>query len=233
MKRVALTAALAFMASTAHSESFFSAEAGLGVTHYSTVDGRWYQQGMPGGANDVTRNALVITLGLTGPIVSRGRWGIDWHADYVNLGRAAASCMCTPMDENYDARAHKYVDHFDVPAARFSGSGRSQGAALTIEPYVWAHGLRFGLEAGAYVHHDSWSEDVSNWQIVGSGAPRSFTVSDAYWSVAPVAGLTVGNGHLALNYRHYFMRKNSESRDSKGYPPLWNDADVLSVTYKW
>jgi hypothetical protein len=216
-------------AASAHADyinDYVQGEVGIGAAHYTTQDGRWYQQGMPNGDNKLTSKPPAFSLGFTGPLITRGKWGADWHAEYVNLGRAAASCACTPMDENYNAQTHQFHKRYDVPAAYFTGSGRSQGVALTIEPYYWIHGVRLGIEAGAYIHRDSWSEDVVGWQIEGSGPPRNIHVGDAYWSVAPVVGASVGNGRFTLSYRHYFMRINNETRN---VPPLWNDADVLEV----
>jgi hypothetical protein len=38
------------------------------------------------------------------------------------------------MDENYDQKSHTYTNKTGVPTAFFTGEGRSQGVALTIEP---------------------------------------------------------------------------------------------------
>jgi hypothetical protein len=220
-------------AASAHADyinDYVQAEVGIGAAHYTTQDGRWYQQGMPNGDNHVTSKPPAFSLGFTGPIFNRGKWGADWHAEYVNLGRAAASCQCTTMDDNYNANTHRYNKVVDAPQAYFTGSGRSQGVALTLEPYYWINGVRLGVEAGAYIHRDSWTEDVVGWQIPGSGAPRNLHIDGKYWSVAPVVGASVGNGRFTLSYRHYFMRVSSESRD---FPPLWNDANALELKVKF
>jgi hypothetical protein len=52
------------------------------------------------------------------------------------------------------------------------------------------------MEASAYVHRDSWSEDIAGRQVVGSGAAAESAPSDAYWSVAPLIGAPVGNGPI-------------------------------------
>jgi hypothetical protein len=208
---------------------YVQAELGIGAAKYQTQDGRWMQQGIPGGSN-VTSKPPAFSLGFTGPLITRGKWGMDWHAEYVNLGRASAQCDCTPLDSNYNANAHVFAPKIAVPFANFTGEGRSQGVALTVEPYYWFHGARIGIEAGAYIHRDSWTEDVTGWQIDPSVAPQNLHLSDAYWSVAPVVGASVGNGRFTLSYRHYFMRLNSNSRN---IPPLWNDADVLEVKVKF
>lgn len=212
MKLVAMFLALPVIA---HAQSFFRIEAGLAVTHYQTENGRWYQNGMPD--NKVTSTVPSFTLGLTGPVVSRGAWGVDWHADYVNLGRAAASCQCTVSDADYQQHVA------GAPTEYYTGSGRAQGVALTLEPYRYYAGLRWGLEAGAYVYHAAWNESVTGWP---AGGPM-IHLSESHWSVAPVAGVSVGNRDWTLNYRHYLLRYKSN------LPPLWNGADVLSITRRF
>lgn len=231
-RSAAVAMSLGCAAAAAHADyinDYVHAEIGIGAAHYNTVDGRWMQQGIPGGSN-LTSKPPAFSLGFSGPLISRGKWGVDWRAEYVNLGRAAADCSCTPDDRNYDPKSHTYTRKVDVPTAFFTGEGRSQGAALTLEPYYWVSGVRLGVEAGAYVHRDSWSEDVAGWYAPGSNTPQNFHLDDAYWSVAPVVGLSVGNGRFTLSYRHYFMSINSNQRN---IPPLWNDADELEVKVKF
>lgn len=232
-RAAAVAMSLGCAAAAAHADyinDYVQGEIGIGAAHYTTQDGRWYQQGMPNGDNKLTSKPPAFSLGLTGPLITRGKWGADWHAEYVNLGRAAASCACTPRDENYDANTHHFTNRFDAPAAYFTGSGRSQGVALTVEPYYWIKGVRLGVEAGAYIHRDSWSEDVIGWQLDKTVAPQNLHLSDTHWSVAPVVGASVGNGRFTLSYRHYFMRVSSESRS---VPPLWNDADAIEIKVRF
>ncbi|WOD18656.1 hypothetical protein [Paraburkholderia kirstenboschensis] len=202
-------------------------QAGIGLSKADTPDGRWQQAGIPGGSH-VTAKPPTFSLGLTGPLLTRGAWGVDWHLDYVNLGRFAASCSCTPMDENYDPKTHAYTPKVAVPTAFFTGEGRSQGAALTAEVYYWLYSVRLAAEAGAYIHRDSWSEDVSNWQV--GGYPQNLHLSDTYWSVAPVVGVSVGYGRMSVSARHYFTKLNSQNRS---VPPLWNDVTTVEMKVKF
>ncbi|MEM5371371.1 hypothetical protein V4C53_35800 [Paraburkholderia azotifigens] len=226
---VGVSLALSSQARADYINEYVQAEIGIGAAHYNTVDGRWQQQGIPGGSN-LTSKPPTFSLGFTGPLVRRGKWGVDWHAEYVNLGRAAADCSCTPDDRNYNPSTHQYTKQVDVPTAFFTGEGRSQGAALTLEPYYWTHGVRLAIEAGAYIHRDSWSEDVAGWYAPSSSTPQNFHLDDTYWSVAPVVGASIGNGRFTLSYRHYFMGMNSNQRN---VPPLWNDADTLELKVKF
>jgi hypothetical protein len=231
-RAAAVAGMLGCAAASAHADyinDYVQVELGIGAAHYTTTDGRWYQEGVPGGSH-LTSKPPAFSVGFTGPLFTRGKWGIDWHAEYVNLGRAAAACSCTPDDRNYNPDSHAYANKTGVPTAYFTGEGRSQGVALTLEPYYWLDGFRFGIEAGAYVHRDSWSEDIAGWQVNTAVAPQNLHLSDAYWSVAPVVGASVGNGRFTLSYRHYFMGLNSRNRN---IPPLWNDADAIEIKVKF
>lgn len=227
MKAAALVVtALTLVANPAHAASWFQFEAGIGATQYQTEDGRWYQQGMT--MSSVSARDVAFSAGVTGPLVARGRWGIDWHAGYVNLGRAAATCMCTPNDENYDAATHTYNPVKPAPLAYFTGSGRSQGFVLSLEPFYWWRGVRFGIEAGAYVNHADWQEGVYGWAPAYGVETQTLAVSTSAWRVAPVAGISVGNGVWSIGCRHYFT-----SIQHYASPPLWRDIDVLQVQYKF
>jgi hypothetical protein len=194
--------------------SWFTYEAGAGLTSFETEDGRWYQQRMD---HSLTTIAPEYSIGITGPVVTRGAWGVDWHLDYVNLGRASASCQCDTSDSDYAAHNTRHT-------ALFTGSGRALGVSLTVEPYRWYGGLRYGLEAGAYVYRSSWSEQVYGWSV--GGPPQDLSLSASRWNAAPVIGVSVGDGAWSVNYRHYFMRMNSAKQN---VPPLWNDADVIEI----
>lgn len=231
MKRSIIALALAVASIAAHADyitDYVHAEVGAGVTRYGTENGRWYQENMP--LNSVTNVAPEFSLGLTGPLVTRGRWGVDWHVDYTNLGRAAAACECTPIDDNYDLKSKRKKNTYAVDDAFFTGSGRAQGVVLSVEPYYWTHGVRLGVEAGAYVYRAAWTEYVAGWSQNQQMQKQSFELNDHSWNVAPVVGATVGNGRWTLAYRHYFMRLNANRAT---VPPVWNDADVLEVKFKF
>jgi len=195
--------------------SWFEYEAGAGLTSYETEDGRWYQQLQPHSLSTVSQE---YSVGITGAVVSRGAWGIDWHADYVNLGRASSSCQCDTSDSDYAAHNTRHT-------ALFTGSGRAQGVSLTVEPYRWYRGWRYGFEAGAYVYRSTWSEQVQGW-TVSDAPPRNLSLSAKGWHVAPVIGMSISKDSWSVNYRHYFMRFNSTRQN---VPPLWNDADVIEI----
>jgi hypothetical protein len=212
MKALALLLALPL---TAHAGSWFDFEAGIGVNRYHTQDGLWNQQGSPGSV-DIT--SPTFSLGVTGPLVVRSNWGIDWHADYVNLGHAGASCQCAAIDANYDSNAHRVLR--SGPTANFQGSGATQGVSLTVEPYYVYRGLRFGIEGGAFAYRAGWNEAV-----YGEGAPIHQSSSGIH--PAAIIGASVSRGPWSIAYRHYIMIWNT------GTPPLATGADTLEVKYKF
>lgn len=220
-------AALAFIPK-AHAESFFTAEVGLGGSLYQGEDGRWQEQGVA--YNNLHNKNIAFSAGLTGPLYRGGRWGVDWHADYVNLGRVAADCNCVTDENLYDSKAHKLIIPMSqADTAYFTGNGRSQGAVLSLEPYYWWKGLRWGIEAGAYIHHDKWDQYVYGFHGNDLG-----NIGSSFWAVSPVAGASVSTGHWTLAYRHYFTHRSSMNAQAKGIaPPLWNDINTLEVRYKF
>ncbi|MCK4121362.1 hypothetical protein HFK83_03120 [Ralstonia pseudosolanacearum] len=199
-------------------------ELGVGVTKYRTgPDGLWYQQGQ---APYLDLRSPMVSAGLTGPIYSRGSWGIDWHANYVNLGHSSVQCLCTPRDENYSTASHQKLNAYDVPDANFQGNGNAQGVALTVEPYIVRSGWRFGLEAGPFIHRNAFDEVIGNWKVDPNAAPQTLTVSTSRrLSIGSVVGVSVGRGNFRVSYKHYFMPQRGE------YPALWKGADVIELKY--
>lgn len=231
MKRLSVAASVVLAScgtQVAHAQSWFQFEAGVGATYFQTEDGRWYQKGMA--QSDVHSIAPAFSLGLTGPVIARGDWGVDWHLDYADLGRAAADCMCTPDDGNYDANRHIYTPKNPLDLAYFTGDGHLRGFALTVEPYRWWKGLRWGFEAGAYINHWNWDEGVYNVQHEVGGAHANEHVSQSGWGVVPVVGLNVGNGKYTVAIRHYFT-----SREQQGnrVPPVWKDTNTVEFKMKF
>lgn len=220
IKAIALATVVA-MPCAANAGTWFQYEAEIGFNHYNVENGRWFQSGMPG--NRVESNAPTFGAGFHGDLWTRESWGVSWHADYEYLGRAAAACLCT-TDQNYDSNHRKAIEP-DDNLTGFTGSGNTHGVALTLEPFYIYRGVRFGVEAGAFIHHTSWEEYITPGPRDGDRTLQY--VSGHAWSVSPVAGLSVSKGPWTVSYRHYFLRRAVQ------VPPVWNDADVLSIKYSF
>src|ERR1700754_1730055 len=119
-------------------------EAGVGTTRYTIQsDGTWYQRAMP---YKITSSGMGYLIGLTGKVVRRDVFGIDWHADYVNLGSITSFCRCTTIDADYDMKAHRLLTRH-TPIADYSGHGTAHGFKLSLAPYVTVGGWDVGVEA--------------------------------------------------------------------------------------
>ena len=217
-------------ATQARAESWFAFEAGIGAAKYQDRgDGIWYQEGAPSWSESLT--APAFTAGRNGPLRSRGKWGIDWHADYVYVGTARSICECTPVDEDYDSARHiiKSPLPVDVPDAYFVGSGHLQGIALVIEPYYMYRGIRLGVSAGLFPHIPSWTENVYGWSVAPGMTPRNISVNSGHHiSIGEVIGMSVGYRNLSLSLQHYFL----PTQHTK-YPPIWSGANVLMMRYRF
>lgn len=201
-------------------------EAGAGLTMYRTGDGTWYQQGVEHKLFDMPRS---WSVGVTGDLYSGESWGVAWHLDYVNLGRASASCDCTPVDANYDPKNHVLLND-NVPRAHYSGSGYAHGAVLSLEPYLTRNRWRFGVEAGVMAYLPIWNETVTGWQPNVDVPAQDLRLSTPR-AIRPalVLGASIGRDKWTLSYRHYFLRRVNDIN----VPPLWNDADVIEYKVRF
>lgn len=223
MKKL-LTVVATMFAISAHAQSWFQFEAGLGVNQYSHMsDGNWYQQGA---MYSLDTRSIAYSAGLRFNLYDAGSWGVRAHVDYVNLGHIGASCQCT-SDENYNVSAHSIMNPAG-PYADYAGSGTEQGVALTIEPYVRRHGWTLGVEGGAFPYRPDWNETVSGgvglspyvWHI---GTPHAL-------KLGAVIGFNIERANLGISYRHYWLP--SRFTDSE-LPSFANGADVLMLTYHY
>jgi hypothetical protein len=205
--------------------SWFDYEASIGATRFSSQpDNTWYQEGAE---HHLDLLSLSGSAGITGPVVTRGSWGVDWHAAYVNLGHVTSQCDCTPVDAFYSQATHS-ITNTSVPLANFMGSGMAQGIALTVEPYVWSHGLRFSVEAGVFPYIASFNETVTNWSGQPGVATRTLHVATPH-HVEPgaVVGASVGKGRISVGYRHFILPSNSKT------PAVWKGADMIEVKWRF
>lgn len=227
LKHTAFAAAI-FLSASVHADAisdYVHWELGAGVSWYKLAEvGRWYQPGAP--VNQLGMSAPVITVGFTGPLYTREKWGVDWHVDYVNLGRVSADCVCT-SDENYNTSARTFVVQDGTePLARYQGAGRAQGIALTLEPYVAWRGFRFAVEGGLFPYRPQWDETVNNVANLGTYTVYAHTPNNV--QIGKVVGVSVGKGPWRVAYRHYVL---PTKYDDTHYPAIYKGADSLEVRY--
>jgi hypothetical protein len=221
-------------AAAAHADSiteYVHLELGAGVSRYGTQgDNTWYQQGMQ---HQLGLSAPVLSAGLTGPLYTREKWGVDWHVDYVSLGHVSSQCECTPVDANYSTQTHALINPMpvNVQNANFVGNGNAQGVSITIEPYFRYRGWRIGAEAGLFPYRPDWDVSVYNWSATPGAATQTVHAHTPNGlQLGKVVGVSVGRGPLSLSYQHFILPTKYDSAHS---PAIWSGADVLMVKYRF
>lgn len=228
-RAAAVAATLGCAAVAAHADSitdYVHLELGAGVTWYKPLgNGTWIQYGMK---ENLDLRAPMWTVGFTGPIYTREKWGVDWHVDYVNLGHVSSDCWCTQYDRDYDLKNRRAVSP-NVPLAEFVGSGYAQGIALTLEPYYRYRGFRIGVEAGLFIYRPTWDETEIGYQDTPESAPISVSVHTSHAALyGKVIGVSIGRGPFRVAYKHYVLPTKF---DDHHYPALWHGADVIEAKY--
>lgn len=215
-------------AAAAHAESAFSIEAGIGGAAYQAAgDGRWYQEGF---AHKLTLTAPAFEVGVTGPIYQSAKWGVDWHLDWTWLGTIHTDAMAVPDDANYNL-ATKKCNGPCMPLARYVGSGHDMGFMLTIEPHYDVGPWRFGIEAGPYLHRNTWAESVTGWTAPGDpNNPTGIYVNnDPKWQLGAVVGASAAYKNFSIAYQYFINR----ARSTDPTPPVWNGTHVIMAKYRF
>lgn len=213
----AVIAALSIASNAAHSADF---EVGAGFAKYTTRgDMMWYQEGNPH-ALDMT--APAIEFGFTGNVVTRGRWGLDWHAGYAYLGNAHSDARAT-ADHNYSKTTKSCIGQCEY-LNRFVTNGHSQGLRLTLEPNYTFNGYRVGVEAGIFAYIHTFNANVWNQQdeFLGNWS------SDHKVRFAPVVGASIGRGPFSVAWTHYFNKTYNDPMYA-----IWRGTDVVTLRYKF
>lgn len=211
--------ALLLVPVAAHAWQF---EAGVGRTSYSVQpDGTWYQAGLP---HNLNTHSVAFTAGVTGELWRGSRFGLAWHAGYVFLGNASATCDCTEWDRDYSIAQRRQITP-GAPHAQFNGHGNMQGVAVTLEPYAHYGAWRLGVEGGVFAFRPQWDEvvhaDMEGTVILHTPNRLKF---------GPVVGVSVSRGAFTIGYRHYWLPTNYSNASP---PSLMTGADVLMLTYKF
>lgn len=207
---------IALLPSIAQAESWFQFEAGLGVAKSIDMgDGIWIQKGAPNNRERLTTPAFLA--GFTGDITDH----LAWHADYVYFGTVSASVDGVP-DDDYDPQTHR-VTHVPPRYSPFNGQGHTQGVALTLEPYITYGGWRFGVEAGAWLHWETWHESLyaldNQWHDLSHKTEMR---------VSFVGGASISRNDFSLSYRYY-----KSAGDGNPYPGLVTGTHMLMFTKKF
>lgn len=223
MKRLIIAATILAASSVAHAVDI---EVAAGVAHYQPRGNMmWYQEGFP---HTLNLNAPTFQIGLTDTLWQRGRWGIDWHADYVYLGEMRSDAIATD-DGNYN----KYTRSCEGQCTlknRFQGKGWSHGVKLSIEPTYTFNGWRFGVEAGAFIHQNRWDTQIDFRPYYADYATTmSYELhTDRRWQVMPMVGVSVGRGPVSVAATYYANKSRNDPVHS-----FWQGTATLTVRYRF
>jgi hypothetical protein len=227
--RAAAVAATLGCASVAHADSvsdYISLEGAIGGAAYQhSANGVWWQDGFE---HRFDLTAPAIEGGLTGDIYQAQHWGVSWHADFAWLGTVHTQAMATPSDANYNPTT-KGCNGACLPLADFLGSGHDMGFLFTLEPHLDYGGWRFGIEAGPYLHHVTWSEDVLNDQRWSSTPINLHVAYSSGWNLGYVVGASVGYKKFSLAYQYF----RNQGKNSDPYPPAWTGTHMISLRYRY
>jgi hypothetical protein len=221
MKRTVIACAILAVASTAHAESFFQVEAGLGAARVTDIgDGNWTQYGAPN--NHERLKVPVANVGITGELFARNNWSVRYHADYVYVGEYASTCDCAQHDEDYDP-VHHVMRNPDAQLGYYNGHGHLNGVALTLDAGYTYRGYRFAIEGGIWAYRQSWNQYAKTswgeWNLQTSNAIR----------MSYVVGARVEHGPFSVSYRYYNVKQDW----SNTVPGLAGGVHAVTVNYRF
>jgi hypothetical protein len=225
VKKAAIAAVLALASVAAHADSWFQYEGAIGVNHYGTTNGRWYQDGMPDNVVNVSAPALSVGVGIH--LYRAQDWGIDGHIAYVYLGRASAHCDCT-SDANYNVVTHSVRNPKDGSGGFFTGSGNAQGISLTLEPYFTYAGWHIGVPFGAFPYRPQWDEQVTPFATDSQAGKMLYAHTPNGLQLGYSVGVSVSRGNFGVSFTRYELPSGSTQ-----FPAIYNNANVLMLTYHY
>lgn len=213
-RAAAVAATLGCAAVSAQAQSWFQFEAGIGIAKSADMgDGTWYQQALPHKEKLISPAWM---LGITGDPFKY----LSYHVDFVYLGKVSADTLAV-YDDDYDPTSHRVL-HAPAPISALTGSGRTMGIALTLEPnYTW-HGVRFGVEGGPFIFRGTWNDTITNPDGTVKYLSHPPKIQLGY-----VLGASVGYKDFGVQYRYYMDKTKYEP-----VPGLTSHTSTLMVTYR-
>ncbi len=207
----ALVAGMA-LACSAHAQSFFEIEAGVGITSATKLgDGMYWQRGF---SHDTPNASYGGRIGIQMNVYEPDHWipGLRLHAFYANFGKVRWSSTDAedPNPEGtmgYNVATQACNNGDCGTLRRFDSTGGIQAIALTIEPY-WSigSGWTLGLEAGPALFRSTWTSVATslgdgNSNFGPAGTQQTFS-RQPRTQIGWIVGAAVGKGPLTvrLNY---------------------------------
>lgn len=228
-------------ASAQAQQSWFSFEAGIGVSRYDDEDGLWVNKGLPHNSH-LTAPAYRVGVQLNAIDHTPGSYvpGLAMHLAYLNFGRASVRSLAAPDEGGYygpgehggyyDPAAHSCVGPCG-PLRNFVSGGTMQAIALTAEPFWTYRKWRFGIEAGPALFrstYDATATAISDSWLWTEGQTETFHHTPK-WEAGALVGASVAYGPWTLRYNYIFAKTHTYS--DSNVPPAWSGAHILTANY--
>jgi hypothetical protein len=219
MKKTAIAALVMAASFSAHAESFFQIEVGMGEqVSRGMGDGTWQQQGVAVSSVQLFSKAYVG--GFTGELLVEPKYDIRWHVDYLYFGQVKANCVCVP-DANYNPIAHTASEPGYIP---FNGFGHTQGVIATLDAGYEVGSYRVGVNAGPWFYWATWHESRLDPAYPNQTNLSHKTTGAIGWT----AGLSVSNGNSSLEYRYL-----SGGSKWNPFPGMINGTHMLMYSHRF
>jgi len=209
-------------------------EIDLSATRYiDAQDGWWYQKAEP---HSLHMNTVGAGVSIESPLsLSEGATaGLNVLLGWNYQGAMHMQSYAVP-DECYNPHTHTVLYKW-CNVANFVGKGHDQGFKLALEGFVKAGEYKLGLEAGPYLHMNTWSEHVTNWlpglNILGD--KQTLDVSAKHrWIVGSVVGVYVDRGNWVSRLEVFKDASPFNNQAQGDFPAAQSKVVNLSVGYKF
>lgn len=223
MKKLVLAILMTFVAVTAHAESWLQFEGAIGNSHYTgSGSGTYYEDGV-NFPHVLNFTRVGYEVGVTGPIMQRGNWGVDWHADYVYLGRESFDGMVDSNDANYNPSTGG-CNGPCAPTEHMWGGGSVRGIDFPLEPYYTYRGIRFSALVGPFVYRPTMSMSYT----APSGITYSYNSPDNI-RISLMYGAQISYKNVFIRYEHFTDRSSGGVVD----PGIQTSTNMLSLGYRF
>jgi len=244
-KHITALAVGMMLACTAHAESFFQFEAGVGITSAVKLgDGMYFSRGF---SHDTPNGSYGGRVGIVfNAIEARPRsWvpGLRAHLTYLNFGKVrwssvnpqdAADFAGTGTPGGYNIATQTCNDNNCGTLRRFDSTGGIQAIALTAEPF-WdvGSGWQFGVEFGPALYRSTWTSvatAMSDGRFGPAGTEETLS-HNPHIQVGALAGASVSRGRYALrlDYLYAPVGRSTAKDTPAGVKGEW----LLSLNYSF
>lgn len=226
---IALSVAFAFTLCIMFGMDARAADVEVDVGRSLYVNGHddwWYMEKFE---HKLNYRATTIEIGVHDSLYQSGDFDLDYAiAGHYNGDMSMQSWAV--VDSNYDKMKHQCIGPCGHQS-NFNGKGSNQGLSFTLEPSYSISGYRLGVEAGAYVYRNKFSEHITNVQNESGVIDVKDTSG---WTVGKVVGASVTKDNFVLKYQYFVDPDHFAGKDVNSYAPAaWHGTHVVSIGWRF